>query len=188
MPKIVNHEIYREELLERGFDLFAKKGYTITIRELATGLGVSTGTLYHYFSGKEELFRQTIEYIAEKHVGNIQSQIQTNWSIQEKAGAIFLYVNQNQDYFKNIIFLLIEYYKQNEHRDPDSIISETAALIRKIFREQLNLNSDAEATTLLSFFIGHILQKSLDPLGSIYPSQGIELLKIFTAIQETKEK
>lgn len=183
MPKIVNHEIYREELLQRGFDLFAKKGYTITIRELATGLGVSTGTLYHYFSGKEEMFRQTMEHIAEKHVGNIQSQIQTNWSIEEKAGAIFFYVSQNQEYFKNIIFLLIEYFKQNEHSDPDSVISETAALIRKILREQLELKSDSEATTLLSFFIGHILQKSLDPLGSIYPMQGMELLKIFTVLQ-----
>ena len=42
MPKIVNHETYREELLEKGFDLFANKGYTITMRELASGLKVST--------------------------------------------------------------------------------------------------------------------------------------------------
>lgn len=183
MPKVVNHEIYREELLQKGFDLFAKKGYNITIRDLASGLGVSTGTLYHYFSGKEDMFRQTMEHIAEKHVRNIQSQIHVEWTTDEKARAIFLYVTLNQDYFKNIIFLLIEYYKQNNHSDPDSIISEIATLIRNILKEQLELHSETEATTLLSFFIGHILQKSLDPMGSIYPMQGLELLKIFSVLK-----
>ena len=108
MPKIVNHETYKEELLEKGFDLFANKGYTITIRELASGLGVSTGTLYHYFTGKEEMFRETMEHIAKKHVGNIKNQIQPDWSTEDRARAIFIYVNMNDDYFKNILFLLIE--------------------------------------------------------------------------------
>ena len=183
MPKVVNHEIYREELLQKGFDLFAKKGYNITIRELASGLGVSTGTLYHYFTGKEDMFRQTMGHIAEKHVGNIQSQILSEWTKEEKARAIFMYVTLNEEYFKNIIFLLIEYYKQNSHSDPDRIISDTATLIRNIFKDQLDLQNESEATTLLSFFIGHILQKSLDPMGSVYPMQGLELLKLFNAIR-----
>ncbi len=96
MPKIVNHETYREELLEKGFDLFANKGYTITMRELASGLKVSTGTLYHYFTGKEDMFRQTMEHIAEKHVGNINNQIQEEWSVENRARTLFLYVTMNE--------------------------------------------------------------------------------------------
>jgi AcrR family transcriptional regulator len=183
MPKIVNHETYKEELLEKGFDLFANKGYTITIRELASGLGVSTGTLYHYFSGKEDMFRETMEHIAKKHVGNIKNQIQPDWSTEDRARAIFIYVNMNDDYFKNILFLLIEYHKQNGGVDKDGIISKIAGLIRKILQEQLNFQNETESTTLLSFFIGHILQKKLDPMGSVYPMQGLELIKIFMAIK-----
>jgi AcrR family transcriptional regulator len=183
MPKIVNHDTYREELLEKGFDLFANKGYTITMRELASGLKVSTGTLYHYFTGKEDMFRQTMEHIAEKHVGNINSQIQENWSVEDRARTLFLYVTMNESYFKSIIFLLIEYHKQNNGTDPDQIISGVAGLIRKILQDQLKLKNESEAVSLLSFFVGHILQKVLDPMGSVYPMQGLELMKIFTALK-----
>ncbi|NJL79674.1 MAG: helix-turn-helix transcriptional regulator, partial [Richelia sp. SM2_1_7] len=59
MPKIVDHEKYRKELLWKSFDLFAQKGYgSVTMREIAKELGVSTGTLYHYFPNKESLYLQ----------------------------------------------------------------------------------------------------------------------------------
>ncbi|MFM8003959.1 MAG: TetR/AcrR family transcriptional regulator, partial [Dolichospermum sp.] len=42
MPKIVNHEQYRKELLSKCFDLFAEKGYAaITMRQISAGLKVS---------------------------------------------------------------------------------------------------------------------------------------------------
>ena len=57
MPKIVDVEQYRKELLLKSAELFAEKGYAnMTTRELAQGLGVSTGTLYHYFPSKAALF------------------------------------------------------------------------------------------------------------------------------------
>jgi AcrR family transcriptional regulator len=65
MPKIVDRESYRKELLNKSFDLFAEKGYSsITMREIALGIGVSTGTLYHYFPSKESLFEQLIEHLS----------------------------------------------------------------------------------------------------------------------------
>ena len=59
MPKIVDADAVRNELLSKAAVLFARRGYgSLTIREIATEAGVSTGTLYHYFKGKEDLFRQ----------------------------------------------------------------------------------------------------------------------------------
>lgn len=67
MPKIVDHEQYRKELLDKCFDLFALKGYdSITMRQIAEGLGVSTGTLYHYFPSKQILFEQLVQEICEQ--------------------------------------------------------------------------------------------------------------------------
>ena len=55
MPKVVDHDQQRSDLLAAAFDLFADRGYSATsMRALASGLGVSTGTLYHYFSGKDD--------------------------------------------------------------------------------------------------------------------------------------
>lgn len=69
MPKIVNHEQYRKELLSKCFDLFAAKGYAaITMRQISAGLKVSTGTLYHYFPNKQALFEQLVEEISQQDV------------------------------------------------------------------------------------------------------------------------
>ena len=42
MPKIVNHTEYREELLEKCFELFARSGFqSVTMREIGKKLGIS---------------------------------------------------------------------------------------------------------------------------------------------------
>ena len=64
MPKIVDSEQYRKELLHQCFDLFADKGYAnVTTRQLSKALGISTGAMYHYFSSKQVLFEQLVEEV-----------------------------------------------------------------------------------------------------------------------------
>ena len=65
MPKIVDRDQYRKELINKCFDIFSEKGYSsVTMREIASEIGVSTGTLYHYFPSKESLFEQLIVYLS----------------------------------------------------------------------------------------------------------------------------
>lgn len=57
MPKIVDHEAYREELATRAVEVFRRRGYAgIGMREMAKELGMSKSALYHYFPSKEALF------------------------------------------------------------------------------------------------------------------------------------
>lgn len=57
MPKVVDHDAYRLELLEKAAPLFVEVGFEgLTTRQLCRHLGVSTGTLYHYFESKERFF------------------------------------------------------------------------------------------------------------------------------------
>jgi len=49
------------ELLSAALDLFLEKGYTATrVEEVAQRAGVSKGTLFLYFSSKEELFKAVV--------------------------------------------------------------------------------------------------------------------------------
>lgn len=49
------------ELLEAALDLFVEKGYAATrVDDVATRAGVSKGTLFLYFSSKEELFKAVV--------------------------------------------------------------------------------------------------------------------------------
>ena len=75
MPKIVDHDRYRKELLSGCFTLFAERGYgSITMRQIAKALGVSTGTLYHYFPSKESIFMQLVQDSFERNISTFLAQ------------------------------------------------------------------------------------------------------------------
>lgn len=51
----------REQLLRTAFQLFSERGYRATsIRDIAKASGVTEGLLYHYFSGKADLFSMVL--------------------------------------------------------------------------------------------------------------------------------
>lgn len=66
-------ESKRNRILEFSFLKFTSIGINnITMDEIAKGLGMGKGTLYKYFSSKEELLYHTIEYFA----GRIEFDVQ----------------------------------------------------------------------------------------------------------------
>jgi TetR/AcrR family fatty acid metabolism transcriptional regulator len=67
MPKIVNKEEKRIEILEAAIRLFAKKGVGSTkINEIAELAGIGKGTIYEYFNSKTEIFNATLHLFIEK--------------------------------------------------------------------------------------------------------------------------
>ncbi|PZV02627.1 MAG: TetR/AcrR family transcriptional regulator [Leptolyngbya sp.] len=117
MPKIVDHDQYRRELLDQCFDLFAEKGYAaLTMRQIAQGLRVSTGTLYHYFPSKEGLFEQLVR---ETTLRDIQSAIaiaSQQPCVLGRIEAALEYVAQNEDFLRKQTLIWIEFY-QHQHRE-----------------------------------------------------------------------
>lgn len=56
MPKIVDHDLVREKVVEAAWRVIAKKGIdSATTREIAREARCSTGVLAHYFQNKNEL-------------------------------------------------------------------------------------------------------------------------------------
>jgi AcrR family transcriptional regulator len=51
------------ELLDAALRIFAERGYANTrLEDIAAAVGVTKGTIYHYFETKEDLLRQAIEH------------------------------------------------------------------------------------------------------------------------------
>ena len=51
----------RHRILDMAGQLFARHGYAKTsMREVAAQAGIAVGNLYHYFPGKDELFRELL--------------------------------------------------------------------------------------------------------------------------------
>lgn len=113
MPKIVDHEQYRKELLMKCFDLFAQKGYAaITMREIAKELNVSTGTLYHYFPNKEALFLQLVEEQTQQDILNFIADAGDAQTLLDRIKALMTFLAKNEDYFSKQILLWFDFYQQ----------------------------------------------------------------------------
>lgn len=56
----------RQELVDQAAHTFARHGYDrTTMQELAAGMGLATGALYHYFGSKEQLLRAICDELME---------------------------------------------------------------------------------------------------------------------------
>ncbi|MEG5019854.1 TetR/AcrR family transcriptional regulator [Microcoleus sp. AT8-B5] len=114
MPKIVDRDQYRKELLNKCFEIFAEKGYSsVTMREIGSGIGVSTGTLYHYFSSKESLFEQLIEYLSyEDTKEEALAELGNPPTLAKKVEKLMDYLSQNEDYILKSLLMIFDFCQQ----------------------------------------------------------------------------
>ena len=66
MPKIINHEDRKREILEQSLLIFAEKGYQNTnLSYIADICKISRPTVYQYFKDKEQIFQYAIKHVTE---------------------------------------------------------------------------------------------------------------------------
>ena len=180
MPKIVDHEQRRAELLAGSFKLFAEKGYgSVTMRELAKSLKVSTGTLYHYFKGKKEsIYIQIFEQMSRQDVLQAVSELEPDSSIEQRILTLFQFMQQNEGHFQDLMRLGFDFQRHQNRISPESpedaskgtaeILKKTVSYYRKAIEEHVLEQHTQEEDTglgelLLSFLLGMLVQRSFDP-------------------------
>ncbi len=162
MPKIVDHDQYRKELLSKSFDLFAQKGYaSVTMRQIAQSLEVSTGTLYHYFPSKQVLFEQLVEEISQQDVSAALAELEGTQTLSEAMAALGRYLVKNEDYFVKWTYIWINFC---QHQDSKTMLNSSVLKhANKRYQEAacnvLGVEDPVLATFLLSFVNGLILEK-----------------------------
>jgi AcrR family transcriptional regulator len=77
VPKIVDRELRRQELLAATWRVIARTGIVgVTTREIAREAGVSTGVLAHYFADKEELLAAALRLSHQQVYARIRERTQ----------------------------------------------------------------------------------------------------------------
>ena len=90
MPKIVDHDAYRNELAARAVEVFRRRGYAgIGMREMAKELGISKSALYHYFASKEALFLACSSKVADITPDRSREPIEALVGIAQEWEAVF---------------------------------------------------------------------------------------------------
>ena len=162
MPKIIDRDRYREELISKSFDLFAQKGYgSITMRQIAKELEVSTGTLYHYFPSKQALFEQLVEAIAQNDINQALKELDGKETLQEKVEGIGEYIVKNQDYYIKWTYVFVDFCQHQDGRK----FQETSRFMRANERyaqaiyDLFGITDKALIGFIYTFFDGLILER-----------------------------
>ncbi len=187
MPKIVDHDRYREELLNKCFHLFADKGYgSVTMRQIAQELEVSTGTLYHYFPSKEALFEQLVEMMSQNDINQALRELDGAQTLQEKAAGIGEYLVKNEDYFTKWTCIMVNFYQHQDAKElkKSGVFRRANENYVKAIYDLLGVKDRALAIFIYSFIDGLILERLWgDELVSV-PEQCQLLGKMLTAYLE----
>ncbi|MBW4432584.1 MAG: TetR/AcrR family transcriptional regulator [Pelatocladus maniniholoensis HA4357-MV3] len=191
MPKIVDHKQYRKELLMKSFDLFAEKGYaSITMREIAKGLGVSTGTLYHYFPSKEALFLQLIEELTKQDILNFLAEAGDVQTLAERIKSLMNFVAKNEDYFFKQNLLMLDFYQQQERTEllHNQTLSRVWDDAIQALASYLEIEDRAIADFIYCLINGLISARMFEGDTISYTEQSDLLANMLTAYLENREK
>jgi len=184
MPKIVDHELFREELLHRYFNHFSKRGYiNPTMREVAEELGVSTGTLYHYFPTKASLLEQLFTMASRRDSSAVLSQFDDDTPIETRLKVFCDYVKENETYFRDIVLLTIDFYRFQDPAGFFEVMKEADRYYAETFEKGLRLEPDLAhiAMVFLNGLVYHRLvfpnSVSFDALADRFQDMFLHYLK-----------
>ena len=177
MPKIVDHDQYRRELLGKCFNLFSRKGYSkTTMREIAAEIGVSTGTLYHYFPTKKKILEEMFVYVQETNVGEYLRRGDGKDSIPELLEIISEFWKENESYYQNVLLLGLDLFRQNDGHDEEKVKNH-----EKVFADFSNYYTHAMADglevtpqfarSLFIYLLGLVFHSLLTPNHISYKKQ-----------------
>lgn len=165
MPKIVDRQTYRQTLLSQCFDLFAQHGYgALTMRQIAQGLGVSTGTLYHYFPSKESIFEQLLEYLSiEDTSAEKLPNLDDCPSLSAKSEALMEYLAEKEDYIGNWIAIVMDYMQKQDRQSilAHPVLQAAQERYERAVSRCLGIDEPHLVTFIISLCDGLILRRML---------------------------
>lgn len=160
MPKIVDRTEHRELILARSYELFAREGYAaVTLRRLAKELGISTGAIYHYFSSKEEIFEETVAYIAREVLMLAVAEVTAKPTRRERLASLTNFLLEQDERLRLLLLLVLDLYRHK----PDLLESETFELALDTYVEAIVMNLPeiprAAARFAVDMLLGAILRR-----------------------------
>ena len=186
MPKIVDHEEYKKELLEKCFDLFCRKGYQqISMREIGKEIGVSTGTLYHYFSSKEETLSQMLSWAIESNVEEFSFNTKENVSFQEKLKKISDVWIDSEKYYQNLMALVIDMVRSGTVA-PEKIFKYFSTSYSSGLEKSLNVSQEA-SKLIFVHLLGIIFHSLVTPNEFNYKDEISSMRKILEVLLKEGE-
>ncbi len=123
MPKVVNHEKRKQQILKAALETFASAGYEeTTMTHIANQSKISRPTVYQYFQNKEEILYYAIKIKTDDHLlAYYKIMHNTALSPVEKLEKVLDGMVRFMYSQKNFIRSLISYIYQQQHLSEQSL-------------------------------------------------------------------
>ena len=156
MPRIVDHDARRSHVLEGAFTVFDERGYgAVSMRDLARSLGVSTGTLYHYFEGKDALFEELGRRRCEADLAAATGQIPDDASPDLRLAMIGRWVQGHVPHLAATLRLVLDYLRQG---GDESLVRDILAGYRAPLADALGPElAEPGLSLVLGMLVHHLL-------------------------------
>ncbi len=165
MPRIVDRDKVRAQLLERCVEIFADEGFAgLTMRRLARALEVSTGTLYHYFPSKEAVFEGVVQAVSHREIQAAMASLATR--AEDPVTTLLTYVEANEQRLVQQFLVLVEYLRtRSVNPGSEAVRGALSAYHERFFEamgQALGIEDRRAAVAVFLFLRGLLLQRYLD--------------------------
>lgn len=168
MPKLVNKELKKEEILLAGIKTFSEKGYhQSTIEDISKKAKIGKGTVYEYFKSKEDIVLFSLNLYSERTIQNLIQIQNSDFSFEKKIHKIVElhkldmeeYSDMNPVYFELLTRKNSSFGKKFKIR-LHKIYIEITEIVKKILENEKTLNPELNSIWLVSTLDG-ICQSNL---------------------------
>ena len=154
MPKIVNRDEYRQVLLEKSFYLVTRKGFNnVNMKEIAAEIGVSTGTLYHYFPSKEKMLADMISWVGYENTEEYIKRTSAVESIRDRFDMIVDFWKEKGKLYEKILLLGFDMYRNADLEEWKPLYAIFAERYTAGMSERLNISRQF-AQAIFIYFLG----------------------------------
>jgi len=159
----VDHEAQRQALLNQAFPIFVAQGVAaLSMRRLSKELGVTTGTLYHYFEGKQQLLEQLAQQIVDVNIGALRVSLQNVGTPAERLAQLEAFFSTHRDLLSNGLVLLLEFQRGFEgpgRQAARDVLASYQNAVDELFPEF----GPAQRALLYNAILGWLIQAAVDP-------------------------
>ncbi len=190
MPKIVDFDKKKQEIMEESIDVFVQKGYYGTkLSDISDRCGMGRTTLYQYFKNKDEIFEFAIKNISSRLEDDCKNIIDDDSiSAVDKINMIVEILTRRGEKEKNMIIIMIDLWlmlKRKNNTIPGKL-NEHVSKLRRIFNQLLEegvakkqirqVNIQSMAFALYALVESFILQTTF--AGNITFEESLKSLRI----------
>ena len=179
MPKVVDKEAKKNEIVQAAIRVFAKKGVANTkMADIARAVGIGKGTIYEYFKNKNEIFTESFNHYMEMVDTVMGKQLfKVTDPVQKLKALIIGWTEIMSDFGYDYIEVMLEFWAEGIRRNHDGgmglsdmnkLYADYRTVVKAILDEGIRLgkfkkmNTTLTASILIGALDGLMLQWILD--------------------------